>query len=290
VVLRTVQVRNLALHGAQFATALLLCLLAPSQCLAWGRNGHRMVVNKAIDTLETLPVEFRGFFEANRALLVQHVTDPLDAITKTPAERRNHFVQLDKYGRFPFEALPRNYKSAVTKFGRLKLDANGLLPWQIGVYSEKLTEAMKSGKWDEARLDAAILANYVAEAHDPFNTTDNFDGHLSDQRGVNERFGTALIDRYSSFFPMRPNNAVLITDPTDRAFEACLSSHSWLENILLADRNARRGENSFTDEYYDRFYNQAAAVLIRQLSDAATDVGSYWLTAWRNAGSPQLPH
>jgi len=99
-----------------------------------------------------------------------------------------------------------------------------------------------------------------------------------------------LIDRYSSFFPMRPNDAIFINDPTDRAFEACLSSHSWLENILLADRHARHGENSFNDEYYDRFYNQAAAILIRQLSDAATDVGSFWFTAWKNAGSPQLPH
>ena len=158
------------------------------------------------------------------------------------------------------------------------------------MYSKKLTEALKDGKWEEAKLDAAILANYVAEAHDPFNTTDNFDGRQSDQAGVNERFGTALIDRYSSFFPMRPNDATFINDPTDRAFEACLSSHSWLENILLADRHARHGENSFNDEYYDRFYNQAAAILIRQLSDAATDVGSFWLTAWKNAGSPQLPH
>jgi hypothetical protein len=31
-------------------------------------------------------------------------------------------------------------------------------------------------------------------------------------------------------------------------------------------------------------------VLIRQISDAATDVGSYWLTAWKNAGQPALPH
>jgi hypothetical protein len=287
VVLRMVQVRNVAFHGALFATALLHCFLAPSQCFAWGRNGHRLVVNKAV---ETLPADIRPFFEANRALLSQHVTDPLDAITKSPAERHNHFILLDKYGRFPFEALPRSYKAAVTKFGKPKLDANGLLPWQIGVYSEKLTDAMKAGKWEEARLDAAILANYVAEAHDPFNTTDNFDGHLSSQPGVNERFGTTLIDRYSSFFPMRPNDAIFISDPTDRAFEACLSSHSWLETILLADRNARHGENSFTDEYYDRFYNQAAAILIRQLSDAATDVGSFWLTAWVNAGQPQLPH
>lgn len=283
--------RGLCLQGvgrraAVALAGLMLFLSIPQDSRAWGRNGHRLVVNKAIDTL---PQDIRPFFEANLGLLSQHVTDPLDVIAKSPAERHNHFILLDKYGRFPFDALPRNYKAAVTKFGRAKLEANGLLPWQIGVYSEKLTEAMKAGKWDEARLDAAILANYVAEAHDPFNTTDNFDGHLSGQAGVNDRFGTTLIARYSSFFPMRPNDAAFINDPTDHAFEACLSSHSWLETILLADRKARHGENSFTDEYYDRFYNQAAAILIRQLSDAATDVGSYWYTAWKNAGSPQLP-
>ena len=184
--------------GAAIAL-LVLCLSLPQNSRAWGKNGHRLVVNKAIDTL---PAEISGFFESNRGLLAQRVTDPLDAIAKSPAERRNHFILLDKYGRFPFEALPREYKAAVTKFGKAKLDANGLLPWQIGVYSEKLTEAMKAGKWEEARLDAAILANYVAEAHDPFNTTDNFDGRLSGQPGVNDRFGTTLIDRYSSFFPM----------------------------------------------------------------------------------------
>jgi hypothetical protein len=283
-----------ARHVERRAALALACLALtfsfPQNSLAWGKNGHKLVVNKAIDTLpKGMPQEVQGFFEASRGFLLQHVTDPLDVIAKTPAERHNHFIALDKYGRFPFEALPRDYKLAVTKFGKSKLEVNGLLPWQIGVYSKKLTEALKDGKWEEAKLDAAILANYVAEAHDPFNTTDNYDGRLSAQPGINERFGTTLIERYSSFFPMRPNDAIFIEDPTDRAFEACLSSHSWLENILLADRNARHGENSFTDEYYDRFYNQAAAILIRQLSEAATDVGSFWLTAWINAGRPQLP-
>jgi len=262
-------------------------LLLPCSALAWGRSGQRLIANKAIDTL---PQDIRPFFDANRSFLIMHVTDPLDASTKSPTERRNHYIYLEKYGRFPYEALPREYKAAVTKFGKTKVEANGLLPWQIGVYSEKLTEALKAGKWEEAKLDAAILADYVAEAHDPFNTTDNFDGHLSSQIGIDERFGTVLVDRFSSFFPMRPNDAVFISDPTDHAFEACLSAHSWLQTVLLADRNARHGENSYTDEFYDRFYNQAAAILIRQLSDAATDVGSYWLTAWQNAGRPQLPH
>ncbi|MCU1239410.1 MAG: hypothetical protein JWO71_136 [Candidatus Acidoferrum typicum] len=261
--------------------------LLPSGSYAWGGNGQRVVVNQAIDTL---PADLRAYFESQRSFVVQHVTDPLDAEAKTPTERHNHFIRLDKYGHFPFDALPRSYKAAVNKFGKSKIDASGLLPWEIGVYSAKLTEAMKLGHWDEARLNAAILAFYVAEAHDPFNTTENFDGHLTDQRGINERFGTTLIDRFSSFFPMRPNDGSFITDPTDHAFEACLSAHSWLEVIELADRNARRESKSYNDEFFDRFYNQSAGTLIRQLSDAATDVGSYWLTAWTNAGKPALPH
>jgi len=265
----------------------LASLLLPCGAFAWGRSAQRLITNKAIDTL---PQEMRPFFDTNRSFLIMHVTDPLDASTKSPAEHHNHYIYLEKYGRFPYEALPRDYKAAVTKFGKAKLEVNGLLPWQIGVYSEKLTNALRAGKWEEAKLDAAILADYVAEAHDPFNTTDNYDGRLSGQAGIDERFGTTLIDRFYSFFPMRPNDSVFISDPTDHAFEACLSAHSWLQTVLLADRNARRGENSFTDEFYDRFYNQAAAILIRQLSDAATDVGSYWLTAWQNAGRPQLPH
>jgi hypothetical protein len=276
--------------GRRAALALacvVLVLSLPRTSHTWGKNGQTLVVNKAIDTL---PPDARAFFETNRSFIILHVTDPLDAEAKTPAERHNHYLYLDKYGRFPFELLPRTYKAAVTKYGKSKVESTGLLPWQIGVYSAKLTEAMKLGRWDDAKLDAAILASYVAEAHDPFNTTENFDGHLTLQTGINERFGSALIDRFSSFFPMRPNDASFINDPTDHAFEACLSAHSWLETILLADRNARLGGKSYDDEYFDRFYNQAAATLIRQLSDAATDVGSYWLTAWTNAGRPQLPH
>jgi len=278
------------LHESAKVLALLLVLACfPQRAASWGRNANKLIVNQAIDAL---PPDVRAFFDASRAILLQHVTDPLDELAKTPAEKRNNHLYLDKYGRFPFDLLPRDYKAALDKYGKSKLQANGVLPWQIGVYSQKLTEDMKSGRWSEARLDAAILANYVADAHDPFSTTENFDGKLTGQRGVNERFGTALVDRFSSFFPMRPNDAALISDPTDHAFEVCLTSHSWLEPILLADRNAYLAgrSDSYNDDYFDRFYNQAAAILIRQLSEASSDVGSYWLTAWINAGRPQLPH
>jgi hypothetical protein len=275
-------------RGLRAVPVLLLAILfltLPSS-FGWGENAGRMIVDKAVDTL---PVEMQSFFQANRSFLMQHVTDPLQSEARTPAEQAKGFIQLDHYGPFPFTALPRTYTAAVAKYGRRSLDAHGVLPWQIGLYSKKLTDAFRAHNWDDAKTSAALLAHYVAAAHDPFKSTVDSAGLLSNQEGVNERFGVGLVDRYQSFFFMKPNEAAFIRDPTDHAFEISLDAHSWLENILIADRRSREGLSGYTSEYYDRFYAQAGAVLIRQLSDASTDVGSYWMTAWINAGRPQLP-
>ena len=263
--------------------AVVFALPAP---FGWGESALRLITDKAIDTL---PDEMLPFFQSSRAFLVQHANDAAATESKSSAALRNGFIELDHYGPFPFTALPRSYMEAVAKYGKRSVAAHGQLPWEIGVYSEKLTDAFRLHKWDEAKIEAATLAYYVAAAHDPFKTTTNKDGRLSGQEGVNERFGTGLADRYQRFFFMHPNEASFIRDPTDHAFEMSLSAHSWLENVLLADQRAYQGLSSYNDEYYDRFYAQAGAVLIRQLSDASTDLGSYWMTAWINAGRPQLP-
>lgn len=271
----------------RFTAAALFAFLLPLQTFAWGPNAERLIANRAV---ETLPPDLRPFFEANRDFITRHAADSVESLNKNPgAESRNQVLYLDRYGQYPFGALPRKYEAAVAKLGRPQLESGGLLPWQIGVYSARLTDAMRSGNWEQTRLIAAQLAGYVAQAFDPFNTTEHFDGHAWGQPGVNSRFNASLVDRYSLFFPLRPNDAEFINDPTDHAFEDCLKSHSWLEIVLVADRRARSGLSDYTDEYYDRFYSEAGATLIRQLSDAAADVGSYWLTSWINAGRPALP-
>jgi len=266
--------------------ALLVLLPVLPVAFGWGNNARRLITDKAVDTL---PDEMLTFFLSNRAYLIQHTNEVAEAETKLLPAARNNFIELDHYGVFPFTALSRSYSDAIAKYSKRSLASHGQLPWEIGVYSKKLTDAFRSRNWDEAKIDAATLAYYVASAHDPFKTTKDSDGKLAGQTGVDERFGIGLVDRYQRFFFMKPNEATFIRDPTDYAFEMTLSAHSWLENILLADRRAYQGLSAYNDDYYDRFYAQAGAVLIRQLTDASTDIGSYWMTAWINAGRPQLP-
>jgi hypothetical protein len=260
--------------------------LGQSSSWAWGQNADRIIVNKAVDSL---PDEMRPFFQANRQFLVQHVADPEEASSATHSEDHNGFIRLDHYGAFPFAALPHAYNAAVSKFNRHTVETYGLLPWQIGIYSKELTDAFQSRDWTDVKLDAAALAYYVAAAHDPFNTTMDSTGAVAGQAGVSGRFGTGLVDRFQLFFFVKPNDAAFVRDPTEHAFDIAFGAHAWLESVFLADRRAHEGLASYGDDYYDRFYAQAGAILIRQFSDASTEVGSYWMTAWINSGRPQPP-
>ena len=164
-----------------------------------------------------------------------------------------------------------------------------MLPWQIGEYSLRLTKAMKAGNWEEVRLDSAELAHYVADAHDPLHTTQNYDGQMTKQNGLSARFDIQLFERYSKFFVMHPAMAEKIDDPTEYAFQTCLSSHVWVDLIVWSDLQSRVGQPDYTDTYFDDFYNRLGRTVVHEINAAAHVAGSYWYTAWLNAGRPQLP-
>src|SRR5271169_3223111 len=82
-------------------------------CFAWGPTAHRLTNRWAI---ETLPPEVRGFFEANRQFLIDHANDPDAAMAKDAFERNRHYIYLDKYGIFPYLALPHSYATAVEQY------------------------------------------------------------------------------------------------------------------------------------------------------------------------------
>ena len=261
-------------------------LSRPHLAPAWGPTAHEIVDTWAI---QTLPPEIRPFFENNHQFLIAHANDADELMKKDRYERMRHYIYLDKYGIFPYTALPHDYARAKEQFFLSRINRDGVLPWQIGEFSLRLTKSMKTGDWEEVKLDAAALAHYVADAHDPLHTTQNYDGQMTSQTGLSARFDINLLDRYSKFFIMHPENAEKIDDPTEYAFRACLASNVWVNLIIWSDLRAREGLADYNDEYYDRFYDQVGPTVVHEINGAAHDAGSYWYTAWLNAGRPQLP-
>lgn len=270
-----------------WGVAVLAVLVAAPPAYAWGPAAHQMVNSWAV---ETLPPPLRGFFQANRQFLIEHANDPEDLTKKDREERGRHYVYLDDFGHFPYLNLPHSFDAAVKKYGRGQINRDGQLPWHIGKVSLALTEALRAHNWDQAKLQAALLGFYVADAHDPLHTTLNYNGQLTGQTGLAERFDTFLVDHFRNFFLFTPRDAVKLPDPTEAAFEMALESNAWVDNLLLADRRSLDDLPGYNEDYYDRFYSQVGSIVVRQLNDAAHDTGSYWYTAWLNAGQPELPH
>ena len=272
--------------AARASVLLCVALVLPSMVGAWGVNAQRLIADKAVDIL---PPKLRGFYEANRVRIAASVSDPIESALKNPNEARYHVLYLNRYSPFPFNSSSAQLQGRARQIWSPEAGSQWFAAVASRGLQRKAYRGVSQSRLDGGRQNSAVLAYYVAETHDPFDMTDTNDPRTGTAPGIQGRFSSSLVERYSLFFPMRPNDAFYIKDPTDNAFENCLSAHAWLEIIEIADLRARAGLGDYTDEYYDRFYNQAGAVLIRQLCDAATQVGSYWLTSWINAGKPALP-
>jgi hypothetical protein len=112
---------------------------------------------------------------------------------------------------------------------------------------------------------------------------------MTHQAGLSLRFDIHIFERYSKLFIMHPESAEKIDDPTEYAFQTCIESNVWVDLILWSDLRARQRLTDYNDEYYDRFYNEVGPTVVHEVNEAAHDAGSYWYTAWLNAGRPQLP-
>lgn len=258
-----------------------------SLLVAWGPRAHRIVNEKAC---ELLPPEMRSFYLANRSYWVEKADAADKAALTNRAEAVHHFIYFDRYGKYPFPLLSHNYNIARQRYSVVKLNKNGILPWHIGEYHLRLTEAFRSKNWDAVRDVSAWLGHYVADMAYPFGLTENFNGQLSAQHGISDRIGTALFDRYANFMLLRPGRADYLKDPTENAFQLGLENYIWVDNYLLADRRAfEAAGGAYNDSYYERLYNVIGPMISQQISEAIENLASYWYTAWVNAGKPALP-
>ena len=184
------------------AVAVVVGLIGTVPAGAWGGGGHRLILDRAI---ALLPPELRAAFDAERAMLLAHASDPdLWRIAGFDDEAPRHFLDMDAYGPPPFSALPRDLGAAIERFGPETVTKNGLLPWRAAEMRGRLLrafEAHKSGQrygLGNAVYLTAVLAHYVADAHQPFHAVLNYDGQLTNQHGIHARFEDELPTRFGA--------------------------------------------------------------------------------------------
>jgi hypothetical protein len=278
------------LCGIGVLAALLLC---PSPARAWGFDAHKFIISRAIDIL---PQPLRPFFDANRAFIVEHAIDPdLWRVAGFAEEPPNHFLDFDAYGKYPFTDLPRDYDEALKKYGIDELRQNGLVPWRTHEMAGRLIRGFqalkKNGPYahSDIRLFSAILGHYVADAHVPLHAVLNYNGQLTGQTGIHNRWEDELFTRYQKQLVIKPGPLKSITHERDFIFETLLESFQVADDVLTADKEAIGNRDVYDDRYFETLFARTRPVMEKRVNDAITAVASIITSAWEQAGKPPLP-
>lgn len=275
---------------------LIMALLVPSPALAWGFPAHRYITEQA---LALLPAALRPVFEARRAFVVERSIDPdLWRNAGFEEEAPNHFLDFGfaGYGAFPFTALPRDYDEAVRVFGREVVREQGTVPWRTAEFHGRLRRAFEDLKrpnpgyaLDNIAFYSAVLAHYVSDAHVPFHATINYDGQLTDQRGIHARFESELFDQLRPRLQAPGTAGTPVTAPRDRIFDILLEGYQLVDSVLAADKAAVQGRELYDDGYFAAFASGAGPVLERRVRESIVAVAAFITGAWEQAGRPAVP-
>ena len=159
---------------------LLLGIVVLSSSKPWGFYGHKKINRLAVFTL---PPELFPLFKENLEYLTEHAVDPDKRRYMIPAEGPCHFIDLDYYP-FPFDSIPHSWNKAVAKYSEDTLRKHGIVPWHINLTKLNLQKAFEEKNLDKILRYAADIGHYIGDAHVPLHTTKNYNGQLTNQKGI----------------------------------------------------------------------------------------------------------
>lgn len=274
------------------AVVIIAALLMPAPAHAWGYAAHRFIVDHAI---ALLPLPVRPLFEQRRAGLVERAIDPDLWRRLFDTEAPNHQLDMDTFGPYPFKELPRDYSAAVAKFGLDAIRGAGTLPWRVDeIYGKLRREFEDYGRsptpvnQENIVIYAAALTHYISDAHVPFHAVLNYDGQLTNQRGVHGRFEAGAFTRFRSRLSIAPTPIPPIANPRDFAFDALTESARLSLDVLRADAAAIGSGDVYDDAYFDAFFAGVRPVLERRVNESIAASAAIIAGAWEAAGKPPV--
>ena len=270
----------------------------------WGFFGHKRI--NRIATF-TLPPEMFGFYKEHIEYLTEHAVDPDKRRYAVDGEAQRHYIDIDHYvhgGEDPFEVVPRRWRDAVAKFTEDTLQAYGIVPWTIGSMKYRLQKAFESKNVDLILKYSADIGHYIGDAHVPLHTTENYNGQLTNQKGIHGLWESRLVEINSENYDYFIGKAEYVKNLNDYVWTAVEASHRAVDSVLRIEREVtedfdtdrkysfeRRGNTTvsvYSYEFSQEYHKRMNGMVERRLRAAISAVGSIWYTAWVDAGQPDL--
>ena len=288
------------MKNAYLRIGLLLFIL--SMFGSWGFLVHRTVNQLAV---YALPKSMQPFFYNNMKYLVEHSVRPDLRRNQDSSEAPKHFIDLEAFGDSAAWKMPVNWDEAVRQYTRDSLVKYGYVPYHIISIKNKLTDAFRSASKDSILFYAADLAHYIGDANVPLHTSLNYDGQLTNQKGLHSLWESMIpeleIQRYDLYDRHKPK---YLDQPEQEIWDGIRRAHLLLGDVLRQEIEAtkaftdstkfrvqeRRGREvkTFSPAFALAYNERLGKTINEQLLYSAGMITDFWYTAWVDAGRPDL--
>ena len=280
----------------------ILFLSISLQCICWGFYGHKKINYYAVFLL---PPEMMQLYKPNIDFISEHAVDPDMRRYAISQEGPRHYIDIDHYGKYPFNELPRKWNDAVAKFTEDTLMQYGIVPWWVQTMLYRLTDAFKEKNQAKILKLSAEIGHYIADAHVPLHANSNHNGQFTDQKGIHgfweSRIPELLADKEWDFFIGKADH---IKTPGDFIWQRVLESAKASDSVLLFEKELSKTfpadqkfsfeeRNGVTIRQYSTAFSTAYdkklnGMIERRMRQSIYAIASFWYTAWINAGQPNL--
>ena len=271
----------------------------------WGFFGHKKINRVAVFTIPDS--ELFQFYKKNIDFLTEHAVDPDKRRYAVKGEAEKHYIDIDHYvkkGENPFEIMPRRWNDAIEKFSEDTIKTYGISPWNIQLMLYKLTAAFKEKNLSRILKYSAEIGHYISDAHVPLHATENYNGQFTNQKGIHGFWESRVPELFFQEYDLITGKAEYIEKPLETTWNFIEESYFAVDSVLSTEREIteqwaddrkysfeKRGRvtmkvysRDFSKEYSKRLNNMQE----RRLKASIKAVGSFWYTAWINAGQPIL--
>jgi len=266
----------------------------------WGFLAHKRINRLAVFIL---PPEMIGFYKANISYITEAAVNPDRRRFTVVDEAPRHYIDLDHYGDSALYTMPRYWNDAVKLYSEDTLKAYGILPWHINRMYYQLKDAFMLRDPDRILKVSADLGHYLADAHVPLHTTENYNGQLTGQEGIHAFWESRLPELYCDTYDFFVGKADYISNPQLAAWKAIESAHLALDSVLKEEKKlsirmgdkrysfetkGKQTQKVFSNEYADAYHEVLKGMVERQMRASIKMIGDFWYTAWVDSGQPDL--
>ncbi len=207
------------------------------------------------------------------------------------------------------DSLSAYFGSDVLPFGKCEvidtLSEFGILPWHLQSMQRKITKAFSERNLKALLRHSADMGHYIGDAHVPLHTTENYNGQLTNQKGIHGFWESRLPELYADeTYDFWVGKAEYIEDKETYFWDIVLNSHSLVDSVLLIEKDLSQTfpkEQQYCMEergavlmqmpcpgYAKAFHERMDGMVERQMRNAILAIGNSWYTAWVDAGMPDM--